>query len=266
MTLVFRHVEWSCSDSQGCKRSMTSCTSPAKENTLYTYATLSVCKGPNERRRLQVLQAPNGNKTFAGAKPSANCHVLAMLSWGPVAGQRLGAACNWGIASRSSTSLAGGLWFCRTWCLWMKMKRTPYLFWKFKLAQHPLTFGNLWIIPKRCPVNSYGVEMIWASFREASLEQTSGQSLALHVPQWFGAGNLEPEAQEAVVRGLIWGGGERKRLSPPHPISSSLEELESTRHDWHILTSTRDVWQWSVHAACCAFDAWCYVIQTEYCV
>lgn len=46
MTLVFRHVEWSCSDSQGCKRSMISCTSPAKESTLYTYATLSVCKGP----------------------------------------------------------------------------------------------------------------------------------------------------------------------------------------------------------------------------
>lgn len=160
-----------------------------------------------------------------------------MLSWGPVAGQRLGAACNWGIASRSSTSLAGGLWFCRTWCLWMKMKRTPYLFWKFKLAQHPLTFKNLWIIPKRCPVNSYGVEMIWASFREASLEQTSGQSLALHVPQWFGAGNLEPEAQEAVVRGLIGGEGKGSAyhlLIPSHPPWRSWNRQDMTDISWQV--------------------------------
>jgi len=96
-------------------------------------------------------------------------------------------------------------------------------------------------------VNSYEVEMIGASFREASLEQTSGQSLALHVPQWFGAGNLEPEAQEAVVQGPMGGCGKEapgrkisltcgmyvKRpeicLSPPHPISSSLKELFQVR-------------------------------------
>eukprot|EP00434_Breviolum_minutum_P006403 symbB.v1.2.005651.t1/scaffold327.1/size259883/4 len=81
-----------------------------------------------------------------------------MLSWGPVAGKRLGVACNWGIASRSSTSLAG-------------------------------------------------------------------QSLALHVPQWYGAGNLEPEAQEAVVQGAAWGFAALQRTLP---MPSHLVEIEPT--------------------------------------
>lgn len=107
-----------------------------------------------------MLQAPNGNKTFAGAKPSANCHVLAMLSWGPVAGKSLGAACNWGIASRSSTSLAGGTLVLPNLVLMNEDEKDTLHFWKFKLAQHPLTFKNLWTIPNRSPMNSYGVEMI----------------------------------------------------------------------------------------------------------
>lgn len=181
-----------------------------------------------------------------------------MLSWGPVAGQRLGAACNWGIASRSSTSLAGGLWFCRTWCLWMKMKRTPSIL-EIQTGSTSFDFQKSLDHPK-----SFSYEFLWSwddlslisgSIPGTNIRTEPGTSCSTMVRCWqFGA-------RSSRGCGARPDGGGRKRqhpLIPSHPPWRSWNRQDMPDISWHILHVMYDNDESMLHAVHMIHDAMWY--------